>query len=104
LQASDAFGDEAFTPFTDGVAFAPHLVGNDLVGRVVRCCRSQDDATAEDQRLRCRAGTHQRFQLDANVCIQLDHGTEGARHDLPPAKDLNFFLLEIIMATHDPFG
>jgi hypothetical protein len=63
LQTLQAVGDKTLTPAADGVAVAAKFASDVLVGRVVRLSRGQDDAAAENQRLRCRAGTNQGLEF-----------------------------------------
>ena len=72
MQARKAVGDEPFAPPTDGVTVAPKVVGNVLVGRVVRLSRAQDDTAAENQGLGGGAGTDQRFQFGPKVVLQFN--------------------------------
>src|SRR5215831_9091790 len=72
LQAVEAPGDKAFAPAADGVAVAAELVGDVLVGRVLRCSGGQDDAAAQSQGLGRGAGTDQGVEFGAQFGWQLD--------------------------------
>jgi hypothetical protein len=86
LQASKAFGDEAFPPLADGVAVTAQFGGDVLVGGVAGLCCPQNDAATKGQGLGGGTGTHQRFQLVAQLLGQGDGRTEGARHGWPPGE------------------
>jgi hypothetical protein len=72
LQTFKTFGNEAFTPLTDGVAVTVKCGGDVLVGRVVGCGGEQDDAAAEGKRLGSGAGTLKSLKFGAEFWEQLD--------------------------------
>jgi len=72
LQASEAGGDEAFAPQSDGVSIAVQLGGDILVGRLVLLGSLEDEATAEGECLRCGTGLDQRSESSAVVVGEHD--------------------------------
>jgi hypothetical protein len=96
--------DEAFPPLADGVTVTAQFGGDLLVGRVIGACSPQDDATAEDQRLRGGSGAEEGLNLVPGVVRQFDGRTEGARHGWPPDEQDSGVVPEAIMRTDAPIG
>src|SRR5688572_9458748 len=84
LQTFESLCREALTPLADRMPVTAEFDGDLLIGRIVRASGSQDEATAEGQRLRRRACTSQRFQFGAEFLLEFDCRAEGAWHGGPP--------------------
>jgi hypothetical protein len=104
LQASQAVGDEAFTPLADGMSVAAQFNSDELVGRFVRLSGPQDNAATKDKGLRCGKCAEKGFELEAEFRSQFDGGGKGARHGSPPGKHVAVIFLRHIMAIDAPFG
>jgi len=96
--------DKAFTPLADGVAVAPHLGDDVLVGKVVVLGSTQDDATAEGQSLGSGSRAGEGFESFAKSLTQFDGRGKGAWHGGPPDEQDPTTGLDDSMATHLRFA
>jgi hypothetical protein len=104
VQAIEAPGDEAFAPLADGMTVTAQFGGDLLVGRAIVPGGTQDDATAEGQRLRGGAGAEEGLKLISGFVRQRDGRTEGARHGGSPGEQDRGVIPDAIMGTHAPAG
>lgn len=96
--------DEAFTPLADGVSVTIQLFGDLLVGGVSVGSGVEDEATAEDQRLRRGTNTEQGLQLVTQLRCELDPRGKWPWHDvLPCAKENEENGEGVIMAAVSTF-